>query len=234
MAEEQRGRDPIGKKKLPLRRTIAIVMAVAGALLVAAGLWFLRAPTAPPASSGNAATVTSTVQLDPDPYAENVGQLLITQERKDYQTGDLVLKIPRLGVDSPVQDGTTGRHLAKGPGLYRYSQLPGNTPASIAITAHRDIGGKEFYYIDRLGPGDLFYLVYKSKIYTYLYRETTVVDAGDWKPIAHQAGAQLSIISCTPLGTSLQRMVVISDLVAIDEETPGFDFGFDIAPASAT
>lgn len=198
------------------RKKVAAILAILGVCLIGAGLWLIYAPTSPLRPS-DGATATDTVELLPDPHVDLVGRLFITEARKNYKAGDLVLVIPRMGLNVPVQDGTTSRQLAKGPGLYRYSQLPGNTPNGVAITAHRDISGKEFYFIDRLGEGDLFYLIYEGKLYTYLYRETTVVEAGDWSPIAHPGKAQLSILSSTPLGTSLQRMVVVSDLIAISE-----------------
>lgn len=144
-------------------------------------------------------------------------RLYITAERAAYQDGQLVLRIPRMGVDAAIQNGTTDEDMDRGPGLYDYAQLPGEGNRNVSIVAHRDIAGSLFYYIDRLGEGDLFYLIYNGKIYVYNYKETKVVEPDDWSPIYPQGFSCLTLTSCHPLGTTRQRIIVTAELVRIDE-----------------
>lgn len=148
-------------------------------------------------------------------------KLFITQERADYQSGQMVLKIPRMGVDAAVQKGVTNADMDLGPGLFDYSQLPGTEGCNVSIGAHRDIKGAEFYFIHKLTEGDLFYLVYNQKIYVYEYKDTKVIEPSDWGPIYMQDFDCLTLISCTPIGTSRQRIVLraqLKEVVPYSEE----------------
>lgn len=59
--------------------------------------------------------------------------------------------------------------LNKGPGLYEYSQLPGEGDRNVSIAAHRNksrngvISEWFFYYIDTLCEGDYIYLSDKNR-----------------------------------------------------------------------
>ena len=137
-------------------------------------------------------------------------KLYITQERADYQTGQMVLKIPRMGLDTVIQAGENDMDL--GPVLFNYAQLPGEKDSNVSIGAHRDIKGSQFYFIHKLTAGDLFYLIYNETIYVYEYMDTKVVEPSDWGPIYGQDFDCLTMISCTPIGTTRQRIVVRSQL----------------------
>ncbi len=137
-------------------------------------------------------------------------KLYVTQERADYQAGQMVLKIPRMGLDIEIQARESDMDI--GPVLFDYSQLPGAKGCNVSIGAHRDIKGSHFYFIHKLTAGDLFYLIYNEKIYVYEYKDTKVVEPSDWGPIYGQDFDCLTMISCTPIGTSRQRIVVRSQL----------------------
>lgn len=156
---------------------------------------------------------------DPDlPY----DKLFITKERQNYQTGDLVLIIPKLSLKEPVQSGTDTASLNQGPGLYDYAQLPGEGNRNVSIAAHRNksrngiITEWFFYYIDTMCEGDYVYLVSKDKIYRYIYDKTTVVEENDWSPIYSQGFSCITLTSCEPIGIADHRIVVRGKLDAID------------------
>lgn len=149
------------------------------------------------------------------PLADYVGKLVITQERSAYSEGEMKLIVPRLELESLVMNGETNESMAKGVGLYNYSQLPNEENGNVSIVGHRDIYGKEFYYIDTITDGDLLYLEYKGMLYTYEYMETTVVKADDWDPIRVKDAPRLTLTSCDPIGTAKNRIVVTASLKEI-------------------
>ncbi len=149
------------------------------------------------------------------PLADYVGKLVVTRERSAYSDGEMKLIVPRLGLESLVMNGETDEIMAKGVGLYNYSQLPDEENGNVSIVGHRDIYGKEFYYIDTVTDGDLLYLEYKGMLYTYEYMETTVVEADDWDPIRVKDAPRLTLTSCHPIGTTKNRIVVTASLKEI-------------------
>lgn len=142
-----------------------------------------------------------------------VGKLIITSERESYRDGDMILEIPRLELKVPVMNGTDSEALEKGVGLFDYSQLPGPDNSNVSIAGHRDIHGKEFYYIDLITAGDYLYLYYGGKKYTYEYAETFITHDSDWDPIRVKEDACITLQSCDPIGTSLNRIFVVGKLV---------------------
>lgn len=82
-----------------------------------------------------------------------------------------------------------------------------------------DPGGYKFIFarLDKLKKGDTIYLNYKGTRYTYSVTGTKVVkptelkalQVGDDKPV-------LTLITCTPLGTSLNRLLVFADQISPD------------------
>lgn len=178
--------------------------------------------TAMPTSSFSITSPAPTLDLytcEPNlPY----DRLFTTKERDNYQTGDLILIIPKLSLKEPVQAGTDTASLNKGPGLYDYAQLPGEGNRNVSIAAHRNksqngiIREWFFYYIDTMCEGDYIYLVSKNKIYRYLYDQTTIVEEDDWTPIYSQGFSCITLTSCEPIGVSDHRIVVRGKLDAID------------------
>ena len=147
-----------------------------------------------------------------------VGKLVVTTDREAYENGNLRLVIPSLDQDVLVQNNVDTESLRSGPGLYEYSQLPApDTNANVSIAGHRDIEGAEFYYIDRLTDGDLMYLVYQEKVYIYQYESTQIIQSDDWNPIACKDYPCLTLTSCDPIGTFINRIVVTGRLVDVRE-----------------
>ncbi|MDD2955440.1 MAG: class E sortase [Oscillospiraceae bacterium] len=145
------------------------------------------------------------------------GKLVITTQRKNYQAQELTLSIPKLGLETAVQDGTDYETLKKGPGLYEYAQLPNEEePGNVSIAGHRDIFGSHFYSIDTLTKGDLIYLIYQGKLYTYEYAETRIVEPNDWSVIENQGHACVTLTSCDPIGTTEKRIIATGELVKVD------------------
>lgn len=148
-------------------------------------------------------------------------KLFITKERQTYKSGDLTLIIPKLSLKEAVENGTDTEALKKGPGLYDYSQLPGEGDRNVSIAAHRNhskhgvISEWFFYYIDTMCEGDYVYLTDKKKIYRYLYDQTTVVEETDWSPIYSQGVSCITLTSCEPIGVADHRIIVRSILDAI-------------------
>lgn len=211
---------PEEKRRLTRRQAISLILAGLGLILLVTGLWMMRSPEAPPERGLELSAVSlaegwSLSQVRQD-YP--VGKLVVTTDREAYENGNLRLVIPSLDQDVLVQNNVDTESLRSGPGLYEYSQLPApDTNANVSIAGHRDIEGAEFYYIDRLTDGDLMYLVYQEKVYIYQYESTQIIQSDDWNPIACKDYPRLTLTSCDPIGTFINRIVVTGRLVDVRE-----------------
>ena len=211
---------PEEKRRLTRRQVISLILAGLGLILLVTGLWMMRSPEAPPERGLELSAVSlaegwSLSQVRQD-YP--VGKLVVTTDREAYENGNLRLVIPSLDQDVLVQNNVDTESLRSGPGLYEYSQLPApDTNANVSIAGHRDIEGAEFYYIDRLTDGDLMYLVYQEKVYIYQYESTQIIQSDDWNPIACKDYPCLTLTSCDPIGTFINRIVVTGRLVDVRE-----------------
>src|SRR5437763_15751910 len=103
------------------------------------------------------------------------------RERR-IQVGDSLtrIRIPSIGVDVVVVEGTTPSALRAGAGHYPSTPLPCET-GNVAIAGHRTTYGKPFANIDRLSAGDLVILKTPIGACTYeLARAPFVVDKSDF------------------------------------------------------
>lgn len=84
-------------------------------------------------------------------------------------TGIANIYLPRLGHDYhwTIVEGVSQDELAKGPGHYPHSQLPGQK-GNFAVAGHRVGKGEPFLNVDKLRAGDA--IVIETKSWWYVYR----------------------------------------------------------------
>jgi sortase A len=129
----------------------------------------------------------------------------------------MVLEVPRMDFKGIVQDGTTDEILNLGVGLFPQGQLPGKENRNVCIAGHRDIYGKEFWDIDKITDGDLFYLTYQEKRYTYEYFETMLTEPDDWAAVRVREFPVLTLQSCDPIMVASHRIFKIGKLISIED-----------------
>lgn len=152
------------------------------------------------------------------------GELFEDSARKEYTDGALRLVVPRMGLDCAVWNGTTPEILEKGPGLYEVAQLPARGNPNVSIAGHRDVSGSPFLKIDKLREGDAIYLVYGDNVYLYRWQQTTIVSPDDWSVIHCVDYSRVTLTSCDPIGTSLNRIVAVGKLQTVEPYTEDYTF----------
>lgn len=74
-----------------------------------------------------------------------------------------------------------------------------------------------FALLDRLKKGDVFYVNYKGTRYTYTVTKTRVVEPNDVNALVYKTSKpEVTLITCTPLGTALHRLLVTGEQVSPD------------------
>lgn len=117
------------------------------------------------------------------------------------------IEIPRIGLDQVVLDGVEPEQLAKGPGHYPTTPMPG-AGGNCCIAGHRVTFGHPFRRLDQLSPGDDITLEADGARYRYTVASVTTVPKGDSRPLEQTAQPSLTLTTCHPPHSSTDRLVV--------------------------
>ena len=135
------------------------------------------------------------------------------------------IKIPAIGIDVVVVEGTTASALRAGAGHYPETPLPCEV-GNVAIAGHRTTYGKPFANIDRLKPGDTVELdtpiggcIYQIQSAPAGYHALEgsfgapfIVASDDIsvvnQPDPHSGFRELTLTSCHPKGSASHRIVI--------------------------
>lgn len=171
-------------------------------------------------------------------------QNIVLDPSKNIQVSDEPrLIIPKLNIDAPVIYGVGNDHdsqmnaMQKGvahfaiPGANSVPGQLGNT----VLSGHSsndllDSGDYKFIFVrlDSLAVGDNIYVHYKSTRYTYTVTRKEVVKPTQVDKLIYPATKPvLTLITCTPIGTAINRLLVVADQTSPDPTTastaPGND-----------
>ena len=120
--------------------------------------------------------------------------------------------MPRLGLRTVVVEGTGADELARGPGHYRMTTLPGQG-GTVAIAGHRTTYLHPFRHLDELRPGDRMRLDMTYGTFRYAVYRRAVVDDRDWSILRRQRFESLVLSACHPLYSASHRIVVFGRLL---------------------
>jgi len=138
------------------------------------------------------------------------------------------ISIPKINVNAPVvyqpsiDETAIENSLQNGVVHYGNTAVPGQA-GNVAIFGHSsndwwEPGNYKFVFVllDKLAPGDLVTVDYNSQRYTYQVTGSQVVDPSDVGVLKPTSTPTLTLITCTPPGTSLRRLVVTAKQISPD------------------
>ncbi|MFZ3009721.1 MAG: sortase [Candidatus Microsaccharimonas sp.] len=173
-----------------------------------------------------------TVQAYVSPGSINPQNIVIDPNADVVVTNDPRLIIPKINVDVPVMydvgSDYDSQMKAMETGVAHFS-IPGASshPGEIgntAIAGHSsndlfDSGNYKFIFaqLEKLVPGDSIYANYNGKRYTYVITKTEVVKPNEVNKLVYPADKpMLTLITCTPLGTATNRLLVTAEQISPD------------------
>ncbi len=121
------------------------------------------------------------------------------------------IQIPSINVDAPVVQGDGWEQLKKGVGQYVGSPAPGEN-GNVVLSAHNDVYGEIFRYLDRLVPGDQVIISTQQRQYVYVVDRTVLVEPTAVEVMASSGSPTVTLISCYPYLVDTQRIVVFARL----------------------
>ena len=122
------------------------------------------------------------------------------------------IQIPSLKVDAPVVQGDGWEQLKKGVAQHIGTADPGED-GNMVLTAHNDVYGEIFRYLDRLQPGDRVILFTQQQQFTYVVDRTVIVKPTQVEVMAPTPEATVTLISCYPYLVDTDRIVVFAKLL---------------------
>ena len=147
-------------------------------------------------------------------------------------SSDPKLIVPKINVDVPVVWNTTPDYNTQMTAMQRGVAWFGITGANshpgqvgnTVLSGHSsnditDGGDYKFIFarLDHLEKGDSIFINYNSKRYTYTVTNKQVVSPTDVSALVYKTDKPLlTLITCTPLGTSRNRLLVTAEQVSPD------------------
>jgi sortase A len=122
------------------------------------------------------------------------------------------IRIPAIGVDAPIVQGDGWEQLKMGVAQRIGTGNPGEQ-GNIVLSAHDDIYGEIFRYLNQLQPGDRVFLQTLNKEFAYEVLYSDIVEPTDVSAMLPSRDPIVTLISCYPYLVNTQRIVVIARLV---------------------
>jgi sortase A len=129
------------------------------------------------------------------------------------------LKIPKIGLDVTVIEGTRSRDLLKAPGHMTGSGFPGQHENCI-IAGHRDL---HFRRLGELRIGNTVQLAKAGLLATYRVESMRVIKPSETSVLDKGSEPILTLVTCYPfryVGMAPRRYVVIARLAGISNPPP--------------
>ena len=162
----------------------------------------------PPDAQGNTRPNEAEIPEHLRPMVQSLANIPVPTPAPDQAVR---LQIPRLNVDAPVVQGDGWEQLKKGVGQHIGSADPGQS-GNVVLTAHNDVYGELFRYLDQLQPGDEVIVYTQQRQYVYVVDRTVIVEPTAVEVMASTGSPTATLISCYPYLVDSERIVVFARL----------------------
>ncbi|HEX2991824.1 MAG TPA: class D sortase [Anaerolineales bacterium] len=162
----------------------------------------------PPDAQGNTRPNLEEIPEHLQPMVQSLANLPVPTAAPDQA---IRIQIPAIEIDAPVVQGDGWEQLKKGVGQNIGSANPGQN-GNVVLSAHNDVYGELFRYLDKLQPGDQVVIYTQQRQYTYVVDRTALVEPTAVEVMASTGSPTVTLISCYPYLVNDQRIVVFGRL----------------------
>jgi sortase A len=162
----------------------------------------------PPDAQGNTRPNEAEIPEHLRPMVQSLGSIVVPTPGPEQA---IRISIPALRVNSPVVQGDGWEQLKKGVAQHIGSANPGQT-GNVVLSAHNDVYGSLFRFLDKLAPGDQVILYTQQRQYVYVVTGTVIVEPTQVEVMAPTADPTVTLVSCYPYLVNKQRIVVFAKL----------------------
>ncbi len=162
----------------------------------------------PPDTNGNTRPNEAEIPDHLRPMVQSIKDLPVPPSSPEQA---IRIQIPALNIDAPIVQGDGWEQLKKGVGQHLGSPNPGDA-GNMIFSAHNDVYGELFRYLDQLQPGDEILVFTQQRQYTYVVSSTQIVEPTQVEVMASTNTPTTTLISCYPYLKDKQRIVVFANL----------------------
>ncbi|MGZ9234815.1 MAG: sortase [Anaerolineales bacterium] len=162
----------------------------------------------PPDAQGNTRPNIDEIPAHLQPMVQSLANLPVPTPAPDQA---IRIQIPALDIDAPIVQGDGWEQLKKGVGQNIGSSNPGQN-GNVVLSAHNDVYGELFRYLDKLVPGDQVILYTQQRQYVYVVDRTSIVEPTAVEVMASTGSPTTTLISCYPYLVNKERIVVFARL----------------------
>jgi len=162
----------------------------------------------PPDAQGNTRPNDAEIPEHLRPMVQSLASIAIPTPAADQA---IRIQIPAINIDAPIVQGDGFEQLKKGVGQNIGSVNPGQN-GNMILSAHNDVYGEIFRYLDRLAPGDQVIIYTQQRQYVYVIDRTAIVEPTAVEVMASTGNPTVTLISCYPYLVDKQRIVVFARL----------------------
>jgi sortase A len=173
-------------------------------------------PTTVAATSDTAVVTDPAVTTTVAPEATTTSIQPVEQIFGNINPGDSlgVIRIPSIDLHFYIVAGVSKQNLSDGVGHFPNTPVPGQLGNAV-LAGHRTTHLAPFYDLDHLKVGDdVDVTTILGNAYAYVVTGSEIVSPSDYHVVTDSdpTMATLTLITCTPIGTSSQRLVVHATL----------------------
>ncbi len=147
-----------------------------------------------------------------DERVEGLADLFAEQVKTGEGIGRI--KIPSIGLETVVVQGTDTASLQKGPGHYPETAFPGQGK-TIGIAGHRTTYLAPFRKINEIEDGDEITLEMPYGTFVYEVQKHEIVDPSQVEIVDDVGYERLVLTACHPLYSAAQRWAVFAELTDV-------------------
>ncbi len=162
----------------------------------------------PPDAQGNTKPNEAEIPDHLRPMVQSLANIPVPTAAPDQ---GIRIQIPSINIDAPIVQGDGWEQLKKGVGQYIGSADPGRD-GNVVLSAHNDVYGELFRYLDKLAPGDQVIISTRQRQYVYIVDRTVLVEPTAVEVMASTGSPTVTLISCYPYLVDNQRIVVFARL----------------------
>jgi sortase A len=162
----------------------------------------------PPDAQGNTRPNIDEIPAHLQPMVQSLANLPVPTAAPDQA---IRIQIPAISIDAPVVQGDGWEQLKKGVGQNIGSANPGQN-GNVVLSAHNDVYGELFRYLDKLAAGDQVILYTQQRQYVYVVDRTAIVEPTAVEVMASTGSPTVTLISCYPYLVDKQRIAVFARL----------------------
>jgi sortase A len=168
-------------------------------------------PTTPRPSTTSSSTTTSTSSTTTTLAPTTVETLPTPQPPPKPRAAEPYnqigsIRVPKLGIDSPLLEGITLTTLDQGPGHWPGTAMPGRL-GNVVVAGHRTSHGAIFRNIDQLVQGDEVIFATSDGEFRYLVDRISIVQPDAMYIISQTPERTATLFACHPPGSTRQRIV---------------------------